>query len=553
MAAEERTPVEAIKSALSTSIHSFLQPSAGLQAPALETARNLVAPYISQYSVLDDLAVQGLDQTQIYEQLRLVVNGIKREALKLKQVKPAEVQSAVADVVSEEDEGEEEEDEEEEDEEDEEQLLEDGASEEDGLDEAEENQSTNIIGTEDVHGLNDLFFSVDEFNRQTRQLEADEEVSSDEDGIDYFADPDAQNAIDGEDSENVDQITYRDFYKPPPNSRFQQHQQQKVQIAASAEEDPQPFQMLEAVEQDLYRPPVDEDSLTPFQKRHAVMAKRIERLEQENVNEKEWMLRGEISAHERPLNSLLEVEQTLDVDRNIRAVPAITEETTTTIEAMIKQRIADNAFDDVKRRLPASFSESKYIKNQADVPTEKSTQSLAQVYEADRATNNNPADPALEKEHAEIANMWQKLANTLDALTSGFFTPRPEETITIMHDVPSIAKEDARPGGDATSSSFLAPQEVYSTRTRRAADETEIEKGVIAKTQELDQDERRRLRARKKRKFVPPLPTTAQEADRRDVIDQLKRGRVKVIHDHDTHALTKRPQPQQNTSTNLKL
>ena len=555
--ADDRASIETIKSALLTSLHSFLQPSAGLQEPALEAARKLVEPYVSEYSVLDELSTQGLDQTQIYEQLRLVVNGIKREALKLKDLKPVEFREE--EVSSEDEEISEEEDEvgDEEDDIKGEDELEEGAEEADedeGLESQEDaDETVNAVGTEDVHGLNDLFFSIDEFNRQTRKLEADEEVSSDDDGIDYFADPDAQDATDEEEDDHVDQVTYAQFYKPPPNSRFQQRRQRKDEIAESTQPDPQPFQILEEVEGDLFnedQPSKPSQPMTPFQKRQAAMAKQIERLENENVNEKEWMMRGEISAHARPISSLLEVEQNLDVDRNTRVVPAVTEETTTTIEAMIKQRVADNAFDDVKRQLPASFAESKHARD--DVPTEKSAQSLAQVLEAERTNSAADIDPALEKEHAEIATMWHKLANTLDALTSGFFTPRPEETITIMRDVPTVSREDARPGAGDENISFLAPQEIYSTRTRRGADETELEKGVIAKTSELDAEERRRIRARKKRKFVPPLPNTSEEADRRDVVDQLKRGRVKVIRDRNTESMSKH-NPTTPTSTNLKL
>lgn len=57
------------------------------------------------------------------------------------------------------------------------------------------------------------------------------------------------------------------------------------------------------------------------------------------------------SAGARPLNSALEID--MDFDRSLKPPPQPTEEFTSSLEDLIKRRIADQQFDDPVRREPA--------------------------------------------------------------------------------------------------------------------------------------------------------------------------------------------------------
>jgi len=61
---------------------------------------------------------------------------------------------------------------------------------------------------------------------------------------------------------------------------------------------------------------------------------KIEQIENEMMNPKEWQMTGEAQAKDRPSGSLLAVH--LDFNTATRLPPTITKETTNTIEALIK-------------------------------------------------------------------------------------------------------------------------------------------------------------------------------------------------------------------------
>ncbi|KWU42620.1 hypothetical protein RHOSPDRAFT_20914 [Rhodotorula sp. JG-1b] len=183
---------------------------------------------------------------------------------------------------------------------------------------------------------------------------------------------------------------------------------------------------------------------------------------------------GEAQSRDRPVNSLL--EEDLDFERMGKVAPTVTEETTRTIEDLIKQRILAHQFDDVERRVavdPNQFLPSRYI----ELQDTKSQKSLAEVYEdefraqREREQGNEVVqelDKDLMKRHDEIEALFEDLAARLDALSNAHFTPKaPKPSITTVSNLPSISVESALPTTHSTST-LLAPEEVYSAKTDAA-------------------------------------------------------------------------------------
>ena len=191
-----------------------------------------------------------------------------------------------------------------------------------------------------------------------------------------------------------------------------------------------------------------------FEKQQDRLRRTISALEEENVSEKPWMLRGEVTASARPMNSLL--EQDIDFEHASRAAPIITPEVTESIEALIKQRIRDQAWDDVERKLPHELPQQK--RKQPELDTEKSSKSLSQIYEDETtfsavSTADFVVDEPTKKAHQEITDLFSKICHKLDGLSNFKFNPRayPLAEIQLKTNKKSNGKTAA---GPATVTSF---------------------------------------------------------------------------------------------------
>lgn len=103
--------------------------------------------------------------------------------------------------------------------------------------------------------------------------------------------------------------------------------------------------------------------------------RKISDVERLIIEEKPWQLKGEVGAHARPVNSLL--FEGVGFEQRIKA-PVISQETTETLESIIKQRIKDNSYDDPVRKVKPTTSNSN---REIEVSSEKSKIGLAQLYE----------------------------------------------------------------------------------------------------------------------------------------------------------------------------
>ncbi|KZO96934.1 Mpp10 protein [Calocera viscosa TUFC12733] len=223
---------------------------------------------------------------------------------------------------------------------------------------------------------------------------------------------------------------------------------------------------------------VEAANMSTHEKRLAALSEQIQALEAANVADKAWTLMGEAGARSRPVNSLL--EEDLDFEHVAKQVPVITEETTRTLEELIKKRILDNNFNDVVRKRPVDdkpFLPSRMF----ELQDSRSQKSLAQIYEDEYTAARtgdtsilDDRDGKLKKEHAEIEKMWEDIAYKLDALSNAHFTPKaPKATIQTVSNLPSISMESAMPTTNSTAT-MLAPEEVFATSKQALVSKSEM-------------------------------------------------------------------------------
>lgn len=157
------------------------------------------------------------------------------------------------------------------------------------------------------------------------------------------------------------------------------------------------------------------------------LREQIAELESENVGPKDWVLMGEASSRSRPQNSVL--EEDLEFERAMKAVPVVTEDTVRSLEERIKARISENRFDDVIRVRPLddrAFLPSRVF----ELKDTKSVQSLAQIYEDEYIASQTGGvagedrDGKLKKEHEDIEKLWEGICHKLDALCNSYFLPK---------------------------------------------------------------------------------------------------------------------------------
>ncbi|KAK2861297.1 hypothetical protein FQN49_004351 [Arthroderma sp. PD_2] len=450
----------------------------------------------------------------------------------------------------------------------------------------------------DPHGLNDGFFSIDEFNKQSAFFENQDarrphttEVASDEEDIDWDADPltlediprrGAEGEDEDEDEENDDasgdeedldmemddadsnpdddmelgvddgrQAKYEDFFDPPANAKKLKSKPAQTQEDVDADID----RAMANVRRDLF----DDDemsgeedgsdgeklkNMSTHEKRRAQIADEIRRLEAGNVAKKDWTLMGEAQSNARPFNSL--IEEDLEFERVGKPVPIITTEVSNDIESLIKHRIITKEFDDIIRRRPLAIGEQGSApKRKFELDETKPQHSLAEMYEADHLRSTDPAfldkgAEKLRKEHNEVIQLWEQISSQLDTLSNWHFKPRKAQIdLNVVSNVDTIFMEDAQPTTRAdagAASGGLAPHEIYNPGETRTPGEIKLKSGASLSKDELGKEaklrHRRRRDAQKKRKRDSQAATNKPDAassQKQQVVSNLKKGGVKVI------------------------
>lgn len=414
----------------------------------------------------------------------------------------------------------------------------------------------------DPYGVNDKFFDLEKFNRDTLAAEdSNNAAERSEDEIDYFQDMPS-------DDEEEEAIYYEDFFdkptKGPVKNDFDVEDPEEDEELDEKEHD----SAMDKVKLDLFADEEDEPNteemgevsgknLSTFEKQQVEIRKQIEQLEKEAVAEKKWSLKGEVKAKDRPEDALLTEE--LEFDRTAKPVPVITSEITESLEDMIRRRIQDSNFDDLQRRTLLDVTR-KSQRAQFELSDVKSSKSLAEIYEDDysRAEDESALSEELQKAHSEISELYANLVYKLDVLSSVHFIPKPANTsLEIRVETPTISMEDAQPLHMSNASS-LAPQEIYNIGKAEKKGEIRLKNGVAMSKEELTREDKNRLRrALKRKKSKSNSSIVNKRSKRNDVVDTLSKAKnITVINQKgekkDVSGKTKRGTSGPD-STNIKL
>lgn len=338
--------------------------------------------------------------------------------------------------------------------EDEEDEDEDGDGDEDGDDEEDE---LGLMGLEDDDGSDMENARYEDFFTSTKKTSQKKKPKYDDESDDMDMDePDTD-----DDNQNKQSLS--------------SHEKELGQLRAKAEE------MEKANMQGKTK------GLSTHEKELEKLRAEIEEMERANLEPKSWTMQGEVTAAKRPKNSALEVD--LDFEHNVRPVPQTTEESTASLEELIKKRIVEGQFDDVQKP-PTLFAKAPREKKELD--ENKSKKGLAELYEDEYAQKTGLVSTALtfsDEQKKEASMLFKKICVKLDALSHFHFAPKPViEDMSIQANVPALAMEEVAPLA-VSDAAMLAPEEVFSG------------KGDIKEDKELTKSDRKRRRAKKKRQF----------------------------------------------------
>ncbi|ERE78248.1 U3 small nucleolar ribonucleoprotein protein MPP10 [Cricetulus griseus] len=430
--------------------------------------------------------------------------------------------------------------------------------------------------------VDDKFFKLSEMESFLEKVEKEEEKRPDdeeeEEEIDFFEDIDSDEDEGGlfgrqkiKSSKSSRNLKYKDFFNPVESdddiasvvyddlgsNKEEEFAEEAEESISEMDEDNDleesegGEQLKEGSKRVTFALPEDEaEDTSPlavkqesdevkssFEKRQEKMNEKIASLEKELLEKKPWQLQGEVTAQKRPENSLL--EETLHFDHAVRMAPVITEETTLHLEDIIKQRIRDQAWDDVERKEKPKEDAYEY-KKRLTLDHEKSKLSLAEIYEQEYIKlNQQKTEEEENPEHVEIEKMMDSLFLQLDALSNFHFIPKPPvPEIKVVSNLPAITMEEVAPVS-VSDAALLAPEEIKEKNKagdiKTAAEKTatdkkrERRKKKYQKHLKIKEKEKRRKLLEKKN---PDQPGKSSRAAATEKLKQLtKTGKVSLLKD----------------------
>jgi U3 small nucleolar RNA-associated protein MPP10 len=209
----------------------------------------------------------------------------------------------------------------------------------------------------------------------------------------------------------------------------------------------------------------------------------------------------------------------------------VTAESTSTLEALIKQRILDQAFDDVEAKVAI---EVKAKKQRQDVSDERSKAGLGDIYEQDyvkEALGVQPTDQ-LSEEKQEMAKLFQLLTAKLDALTNYHFAPKPlalQDDLQVKSNLAALKMEEVTPAA-VSDATLLAPEEVFNKKKAEIVSKSEMSKAEKKAKRAAKKGSYKKREAQRdaERKAIVRLVPAAGEKDAKKKAEEQLKGKSKA-------------------------
>jgi len=266
------------------------------------------------------------------------------------------------------------------------------------------------------------------------------------------------------------------------------------------------------------QPPSDSTTppaaLSQFAQQQQSLSSTLQQLEQQLITPKPWFHRGEVSATDRPSDSLLTTD--LQVESNVKQREVMTRAVNESIEEIVRRRVSEGRYDDPVKRTSVKAKPYK-VKEGAEVSSEKSTLGLGQLYEEqymeqkareDAAANGATATAAdgsakqqpkskqqqeRDKQVAEIRTLFASLVADLSALSQYSYVPSERSEVRIVR--------------DKDESDVLAAEEVgidFESGVREGRSVTEVMRGkrsgeMVGEGEKQQVERKRRRRQMKER------------------------------------------------------
>ena len=300
----------------------------------------------------------------------------------------------------------------------------------------EEDMNENIneeIGEENKKNKKDkdIFFSMKDLNNFADQFE-------EEDNNNLKSAPNRLKLSSSRNKKsNIEENEDEEMEDDENNSLYSEEQEIKAEI--DSEEEIKFDKFFDKPSKDAKNSDMSEDSDIDENQ----IFSQIKEIEQKMIsNKKEWSTRGEILGKERPKDSLL--TKAMDFEVGLKAPPIPDREYTDKLEAMIKQRIKDDLFDDPIKKQIINLNENKRA-NDNELNFDKSKKGLGEIYE-EKYLGNEKTETKADEIKKDCDDLCNKLFDIFKQMTNGSATPygirgKQENEINITN-MPAIQIEE---------------------------------------------------------------------------------------------------------------